>query len=74
MLSIHSTSVELEGVHTDIMVQGFADRILVLVTQMGKVGNLVHIQHLHLVQLLTKGVKDSSIYPIDDAALVSSRR
>jgi hypothetical protein len=42
MLSIHSTSVELEGAHTEIMVQGFADRILVLVTQMGKVGNLVH--------------------------------
>ncbi|KAG1827192.1 uncharacterized protein BJ212DRAFT_1310805 [Suillus subaureus] len=41
MLSIHSTSVELEGVPTEIMVQGFADRILVLVTQMGKVGNLI---------------------------------
>ncbi|KAG1754659.1 hypothetical protein EDB19DRAFT_1626090 [Suillus lakei] len=41
MLSIHSTSVDLEGVPTEIMVQGFADRILVLVTQMGKVGNLI---------------------------------
>jgi hypothetical protein len=41
MLSIHSISVELEGVPTEIMIQGFADRILVLVTQMGKVGNLI---------------------------------
>ncbi|KAG2078226.1 hypothetical protein BDR04DRAFT_1087977 [Suillus decipiens] len=41
MLNIHSISVELEGVPTEIMVQGFADRILVLVTQMGKVGNLI---------------------------------
>ncbi|KAG1756684.1 uncharacterized protein EDB91DRAFT_1093919, partial [Suillus paluster] len=41
MLSIHSTSVDIEGVPTEIMVQAFADRILVLVTQMGKVGNLI---------------------------------
>lgn len=57
MLSIHSTSVELEGVHTDIMVQGYADRILVLVTQMGKVGNLVHIQLLHLISTTNEGCK-----------------
>ncbi|KAG2158211.1 uncharacterized protein EDB93DRAFT_1219414 [Suillus bovinus] len=41
MLSVHSTSVELEGVPTEIVVQGFADCILVLVTQVGKVGNLI---------------------------------
>ncbi|KAG0707667.1 hypothetical protein DFH29DRAFT_592474 [Suillus ampliporus] len=41
MLSIHSTSVDIEGVPTEIMVQAFADRVLVLVTQMGKVGNLI---------------------------------
>jgi hypothetical protein len=43
MLSIHSRSVDLEGVPTEIMVQAFADRVLILVTQMGKVGNLVHL-------------------------------
>lgn len=42
MLSIHSRSIEIEGVPTEIMVQAFADRVLVLVTQLGKVGNLVH--------------------------------
>ncbi|KAJ7109455.1 hypothetical protein C8R44DRAFT_713558 [Mycena epipterygia] len=34
-------SRELEGNTTEIVVQTFADRILVLVTQLGKVGNLV---------------------------------
>lgn len=43
MLSIHSRSIEIEGVPTEIMVQAFADRVLVLVTQLGKVGNLVHL-------------------------------
>jgi proteasome assembly chaperone 3 len=37
------TSREIAGIHTDVLLQHFADRILVLVTQMGKVGCLVHI-------------------------------
>ncbi|OAX41976.1 hypothetical protein K503DRAFT_734628 [Rhizopogon vinicolor AM-OR11-026] len=41
MLSIHSRCVDIERVPTEIMVQAFADRVLVLVTQMGKVGNLI---------------------------------
>ncbi|KAJ7172401.1 hypothetical protein C8R46DRAFT_858106, partial [Mycena filopes] len=32
---------ELEGNDTEIVLQTFADRILVLVTQLGKVGNLI---------------------------------
>lgn len=32
---------ELEGVQTDVLLQAYADRILVLVTQLGKVGSLV---------------------------------
>ncbi|KAJ7430709.1 hypothetical protein B0H11DRAFT_1837575 [Mycena galericulata] len=32
---------ELEGNNTEIVLQTFADRILVLVTQLGKVGNLI---------------------------------
>lgn len=31
----------LDGKPTEIMLQTFTDRVLVLVTQMGKVGNLV---------------------------------
>lgn len=34
---------ELEGVSTDVLLQSFSDRILVLVTQLGKVGSLVSI-------------------------------
>ncbi|KAJ6547640.1 hypothetical protein B0H19DRAFT_1166710 [Mycena capillaripes] len=34
-------SRELQGNTTEILVQTFADRILVLVTQLGKVGNLI---------------------------------
>lgn len=37
------TSRELGGKHTQVFMQSFADRILVLVTQMGKVGNLVRL-------------------------------
>ncbi|KAJ7046864.1 hypothetical protein C8F04DRAFT_987123 [Mycena alexandri] len=34
-------SRELQGNNTEIVIQTFADRILVLVTQLGKVGNLI---------------------------------
>jgi len=37
------TSVLVRGLRTELIVQPFADRTLVLVTQMGKVGNLVHL-------------------------------
>lgn len=39
------TSRELGGRETQVFMQSFADRILVLVTQMGKVGNLVRLKH-----------------------------
>ncbi|KAI0689792.1 hypothetical protein BC835DRAFT_1282269 [Cytidiella melzeri] len=32
---------ELDGIQTDVVIQFFADQILVLVTQLGKVGNLI---------------------------------
>lgn len=32
---------ELEGSSTDIAIQYYADRILILITQVGKIGNLV---------------------------------
>lgn len=40
---------ELEGNSTELLIQTFADRILVLVTQLGKVGNLVHCFHAKLL-------------------------
>lgn len=44
MIPPRQLSRELDGIQTDILVQTFADRILVLVTQLGKVGNLVDIK------------------------------
>ncbi|KAI0797993.1 hypothetical protein C8Q75DRAFT_801895 [Abortiporus biennis] len=41
MLPLLQTSITLEGVNTDVLIQTFADRILVLITQLGKVGNLI---------------------------------
>ncbi|KAF8965264.1 hypothetical protein BDZ97DRAFT_1904150 [Flammula alnicola] len=35
------TSRDLDGKNTQVFLQSFADRILVLVSQMGKVGNLI---------------------------------
>ncbi|KAF7294870.1 hypothetical protein MIND_01024900 [Mycena indigotica] len=32
---------QLEGVQTEVVIQRFVDRVLVLVTQLGKVGNLI---------------------------------
>ena len=41
MLPSVNTVKEIEGVQTDVLLQVYADRILVLVTQLGKVGSLV---------------------------------
>lgn len=41
MLKFSQASVDIDGVQTDVLVQPFADRIFVLITQLGKVGNLV---------------------------------
>ncbi|KAI0707614.1 hypothetical protein C8Q76DRAFT_628244 [Earliella scabrosa] len=41
MLQTATLVRELEGKQTDVLLQAFADRILVLVTQLGKVGSLI---------------------------------
>lgn len=43
MLSSANIARELDGARTEVLLQAFADRILVLVTQMGKVGTLVSV-------------------------------
>lgn len=40
-MSSTSRSKEIDGQNTDVLLQYYADRILVVVTQFGKVGNLV---------------------------------
>ena len=51
------------GIETEVVIQSFADSVLVLVTQLGKVGNLVGmhtaISIIHASQL-TEGHIDSS--------------
>ena len=41
--ALHSMNAtkDIHGIKTDILVQGYSDRVLVLVTQLGKVGSLV---------------------------------
>ncbi|EJF66086.1 hypothetical protein BD309DRAFT_948143 [Dichomitus squalens] len=41
MLQTANIVRELEGVQTDVLLQAYADRTLVLVTQLGKVGSLI---------------------------------
>ncbi|KAF9246325.1 hypothetical protein BU15DRAFT_39569 [Melanogaster broomeanus] len=41
MFNFLKTSADVQGLRTELIVQAFADRILVLVTQVGKVGNLI---------------------------------
>ncbi|KAI0810970.1 hypothetical protein BC629DRAFT_1589711 [Irpex lacteus] len=41
MLTTSQLTRELEGIKTDVVIQAFADQILVLVTQLGKVGSLI---------------------------------
>lgn len=43
MLPSSQIARELDGAHTDVLLQAFADRILVLITQIGKVGTLVSV-------------------------------
>lgn len=43
MLASTQMARELDGERTEVLLQAFSDRILVLVTQVGKVGNLVSL-------------------------------
>jgi len=50
MLTSRQISRNLNGIPTEIVMQAFADRILVLITQMGKVGTLVHLIHQRWIE------------------------
>jgi hypothetical protein len=43
MLTQKQSSKVINGVKTEVVLQPFADRILILITQLGKVGNLVRL-------------------------------
>jgi len=44
MLAQKQSSKVINGVKTEVVLQPFADRILILITQLGKVGNLVRLR------------------------------
>ena len=63
----------VSGIDTDVIIQRFSDRTLVLVTQLGKVGNLVlSILRLHHQVALTNLMKDTGIHSSDDRPSTAS--
>lgn len=46
MLRASQIKGEIESVPTEVVLQAFADRILILVTQLGKVGTLVRLEDI----------------------------
>lgn len=46
MLAQKQSSKVINDIKTEVVLQPFADRILILITQLGKVGNLVRLRKL----------------------------
>ena len=66
MVSPTQVTRDIAGNNTDIVVLPYADRVLVLVTQLGKVGNLVSPFHPCIVDLsehLTMSIRYKPLYP-----------
>ncbi|KAI6036280.1 hypothetical protein BKA83DRAFT_107883 [Pisolithus microcarpus] len=61
----------IDGIRTDLLIQPFADRIFVQITQLGKVGSLIQVSMPSTVLLASNGVSDSSGHalPAPPAAL-----
>lgn len=74
MSTVRHTLEEINGISTEFLVQEFSDRILVFITQMGKVGNLVGWYNLDRnLQAETSSATnvvstDTGIYPFNRAA------
>ncbi|KIM87168.1 hypothetical protein PILCRDRAFT_815633 [Piloderma croceum F 1598] len=60
MLTSRQISRNLNGIPTEIVMQAFADRILVLITQMGKVGTLIQASMPSTTPLLPAAAPNSS--------------
>ncbi len=63
---------DLNGINTEVVIQTFADRILVLVTQLGKVGNLVNPIESPNQSVFLK-LQDSSLLAGYNAAITCAR-
>ena len=53
MLTQKQSSKDINGIKTEVVLQPFADRILILITQLGKVGNLVRLRKLTTIKTNT---------------------
>ncbi|KAI0362402.1 hypothetical protein OH77DRAFT_49873 [Trametes cingulata] len=60
MLQTSTLARSIDGVQTDVLVQAFADRVLVLVTQLGKVGSLIQASMPSTMPLLPPPPPDPS--------------
>ncbi|KAI0671642.1 hypothetical protein C8Q78DRAFT_972793 [Trametes maxima] len=60
MLQSSTTTRIIDGVQTDVLIQAFADRVLVLVTQLGKVGSLIQATMPSTMPLLPPPPPDPS--------------
>lgn len=63
MLPSANIARELDGAQTEVLLQAFADRILVLITQVGKVGTLVSLVTFHSQTQSQGALKDTSQHP-----------
>ncbi|KAI6005650.1 hypothetical protein EDD15DRAFT_2538545 [Pisolithus albus] len=50
----------IDGIQTDLLIQPFADRVFVQITQLGKVGSLIQVSIPTTVPLASNGVSDPS--------------
>ncbi|KAI0649215.1 hypothetical protein C8Q79DRAFT_949442 [Trametes meyenii] len=60
MLQSSTTTRIIDEVQTDVLIQAFADRVLVLVTQLGKVGSLIQATMPSTMPLLPPPPPDPS--------------
>ncbi|KAI0372919.1 hypothetical protein BV20DRAFT_1014125 [Pilatotrama ljubarskyi] len=60
MLQTSTAARDIDGVQTDVLIQAFADRVLVLVTQLGKVGSLIQASMPSTMPLLPPPPPDPS--------------
>lgn len=72
MLTTSQLTRELEGIKTDVVIQAFADQILVLVTQLGKVGSLVRLCMRFYYILCVDSRSNLSVDTSNDAGYSSS--
>ncbi|KAJ7581321.1 hypothetical protein C8J56DRAFT_262383 [Mycena floridula] len=60
---------ELDGIPTEVLIQSYQDRLLVLVTQLGKVGNLIQVSLPATTPLEPQDNNDPAALPTPSPAI-----